>query len=201
MFPCLCQAAISRSHRISSSALLLRARLLQLGFQLHRKVVARVVVVPALLPQMRRGGLRADFLFLGPVCFRALLASRFRKDALDLRVRVPSTGKSSNSSSSSSCAPGFCGWRGWLVSFESETTALVVFWLPCAAPDMIGEVLWVVCVGFDLVRLRRCCLCLFSRDPMFDRRCNNSDDDARRELGAGCRQSGTTQASRGPCGS
>jgi hypothetical protein len=23
------------------------------------------------------------------------------------------------------------------VSFESETTALVVFWLPCAAPDMI----------------------------------------------------------------
>jgi hypothetical protein len=30
---------------------------------------------------------------------------------------------------------------------------------------------------------------------MFDRRCNNSDDDARRELGAGCRQSGMTQAS------
>ena len=56
---------------------------------------------------------------------------------LDLRVCVPSTGKSSNSSSSSSCAPGFCGWRGWLVSFESETTALVVFWLPCAAPDMV----------------------------------------------------------------
>jgi hypothetical protein len=162
MFPCLCQAAISRSHRISSSALLLRARLLQLGFQLHREVVARVVVVPALLPQMRRGGLRADFLFLGPVCFRALLASRFRKDALDLRVRVPSTGKSSNSSSSSSCAPGFCGWRGWLVSFESETTALVVFWLPCAAPDMIGDVLWVLCVGFGLVRWRRCCILFVS---------------------------------------
>jgi hypothetical protein len=26
------------------------------------------------------------------------------------------------------------------VSFESETTALVVFWLPCAAPDMLREV-------------------------------------------------------------
>jgi hypothetical protein len=38
------------------------------------------------------------------------------------------------------------------VSFESETTALVVFWLPCAAPDMIGEVLWVGgFLGFGLV--------------------------------------------------
>jgi hypothetical protein len=52
----------------TTSALLLRARLLKLGFQLHREVVARVIVVPALLPQMRRRGLRANFLFLGPVC-------------------------------------------------------------------------------------------------------------------------------------
>lgn len=41
----------------ASSALLLRARLLKLRFQLHRKVVARVVVVPALLPQVRGAGL------------------------------------------------------------------------------------------------------------------------------------------------
>ena len=51
---------------------------------------------------------------------------------------VPSTGKSSNSSSSSSCAPGFCGCSGWLVSFESVVTALVVFALPWAAPDIVG---------------------------------------------------------------
>jgi hypothetical protein len=70
------------------------------------------------------------------------------------------------------------------VSFESETTALVVFWLPCAAPDMIGGVLWMLCVGFGLVRLQRCCLDLFPRDSMFDCRCNNSDDDARRAWGS-----------------
>jgi hypothetical protein len=35
---------------------------------LHREVVARVIVVPALLPQMRRSSLGADFLFFGPVC-------------------------------------------------------------------------------------------------------------------------------------
>lgn len=39
------------------SALLLRAGLLQLRFQLHREVVARVVVIPALLPQVRGTGL------------------------------------------------------------------------------------------------------------------------------------------------
>jgi len=39
------------------SALLLRASLLQLRFQLHREVVARVVVIPALLPQVRGSGL------------------------------------------------------------------------------------------------------------------------------------------------
>ena len=75
MFPFHCQDRhFVFSIIASSSALLLRARLLQLGFQLHREVVARVVVVPALLPQVRRGGLRADFLFLGPVCCHVLLA-------------------------------------------------------------------------------------------------------------------------------
>jgi hypothetical protein len=39
---------------------------------------------------------------------------------------------------------------------------LVVFWLPCAAPDMIGDVLWVLCVGFGLVRWRRCCILFVS---------------------------------------
>lgn len=57
-----------RVRNIRSSALLLRARLLQLCLQLHREVVARVVVVPALLPQVRGRGLGAHFLFLGPVC-------------------------------------------------------------------------------------------------------------------------------------
>jgi hypothetical protein len=52
----------------TTSALLLRARLLKLGLELHREVVARVIVVPALLPQMRRSSLGADFLFFGPVC-------------------------------------------------------------------------------------------------------------------------------------
>ena len=76
MFPFLCQVCPFVFSVIASrsSALLLRARLLQLGFQLHREVVARVVVIPALLPQVRRGGLRADFLFLGPVCCHVLLA-------------------------------------------------------------------------------------------------------------------------------
>jgi hypothetical protein len=59
--------------------------------------------------------------------------------ALMASLYVPSTGKSSNSSSSSSCAPGFCGCSGWLESFESEVTALVVFELPCAAPDILGD--------------------------------------------------------------
>lgn len=56
---------------------------------------------------------------------------------------APSTGKSSNSSSSSSCAPGFCGCSGWLVSFESVVTALVVFALPWAAPDILGDCLGI----------------------------------------------------------
>jgi len=56
--PCLCDSGLvssflPRVRDATSSALLLPARLLQLRFQLHRKVVARVVVVPALLPQMR----------------------------------------------------------------------------------------------------------------------------------------------------
>ncbi len=53
---------------------------------------------------------------------------------------IPSTGKSSNSSSSSSCAA-FCGWRGLVVSLESETVALVVAVEPVDAPDMV--------VGFE----------------------------------------------------
>jgi hypothetical protein len=61
---------------------------------------------------------------------------------------VPSTGKSSNSSSSSSCAPGFCGCSGWLVSFESVVRpALVVGALAWGAPDILGEFVWVVWVG------------------------------------------------------
>ena len=66
----------------TTSALLLRAGLLKLGFELHREVVARVVVVPALLPQMRRGGLGADFLFLGPVycCHAPLTSSCYSAD-------------------------------------------------------------------------------------------------------------------------
>jgi hypothetical protein len=59
----------------TTSALLLRARLLKLGFELHREVVARVVVVPALLPQVCRRGLGADFLFLGPVCAHTLASN------------------------------------------------------------------------------------------------------------------------------
>jgi hypothetical protein len=47
------------------------------------------------------------------------------------------------------------------VSFESETTALVVFWLPCAAPDMLREVYVGGLLGVCLVRLRGCWLCLF----------------------------------------
>ena len=54
---------------------------------------------------------------------------------------IPSTGKSSNSSSSSSCAPGFCGASGWLVSFESVVRpGLVVGAFDWAAPDILGGV-------------------------------------------------------------
>lgn len=53
-------------------------------------------------------------------------------------VCVPSTGKSSNSSSSSSCAAGFCGCSGLVVSLESETMPSVVAELPWAASDILG---------------------------------------------------------------
>ena len=51
---------------------------------------------------------------------------------------LPSTGKSSNSSSSSSCAAGFCGWRGLESSLESETVALAVATLLPVASDILA---------------------------------------------------------------
>jgi hypothetical protein len=56
-FPCPCNAPSIPYHHAARSALLRRARLLKLSFQLHREIIARVVVVPALLPQMRGTGL------------------------------------------------------------------------------------------------------------------------------------------------
>lgn len=61
---------------------------------------------------------------------------------------IPSIGKSSNSSSSSSCAGGFCAWRGLSFGFASETVALAALAVGLAglvlpgAPDML-EGFWV----------------------------------------------------------
>lgn len=80
--------------------------LLQLLLQLHCKVVGRVIIVPALLPEMCVASLLANLVLLCPIYQRwsALVARHF-----SLRSSRPSTGKSSNSSSSSSCAALFCG--------------------------------------------------------------------------------------------
>ena len=60
-FPRPCKSALARSFSSivppPRSALLVRASLLQLSFQLHREVVARIVIIPALLPQVRGTGL------------------------------------------------------------------------------------------------------------------------------------------------
>lgn len=81
--------------------------LLQLFPQLHAELVTRVIIVPALLPKVRRPvrapwRRSADLVFFWPIWYSQIQS---KKSCLKKKCRcLPSTGKSSNSSSSSSAA-------------------------------------------------------------------------------------------------
>ncbi|KAL5431779.1 hypothetical protein PMIN05_009332 [Paraphaeosphaeria minitans] len=107
--------------------------------QLHRKLIARVIVVPALLPEMCVSSRNLRIL-LCPICIRQRTILEPIHSFLPAHsgAYVPSAGKSSNSSSSSSCAAGFFSAAGSPFLDLSSVTALVVAAEPCAAPDMVA---------------------------------------------------------------
>jgi hypothetical protein len=107
--------------------------------QLCGKVLARIIIVPALLPQMRIVAWYLSLL-LCPVYQHvssgpANLISGYQES------NVLSTGKSSNSSSSSNAAAGFVSFVE--SALLSVAVALVVGGAPDAgAADMMGSVRW-----------------------------------------------------------
>jgi hypothetical protein len=123
--------------------------ILMISPQLHRKIIIRVVVIPALLPKMCVAVGDLCFLFCPVYSLVSLPCPLIHHPPpiffLFWDNDVPSTGKSSNSSSSSSCAAGFLSALSGCSPFlgASVTTAFFVAALPWAEPDILA-----VCEGW-----------------------------------------------------
>jgi hypothetical protein len=112
--------------------------------QLRRKVFTRVVIIPALLPQMCVVT-RHFCIFLGPVCHHTMISIclpsyisacrqlvHSQQATSEAQGNILSTGKSSNSSSSSNAAAGFASFVG--SAFLSVAAALAAL-AAGAAPE------------------------------------------------------------------